>query len=81
MGVGWVLLNPSPQFSNFEFSTSTAGSPSSTKAEVVSLLSALLVCPESSSVSIFTDSQATIDGFHLYVDFNLFLTDRRRLKH
>src|SRR3989337_2518459 len=45
MGVGWVLLNPSSQAPNFEFFASTVGNPSSTRAEIVSLLTALLVCP------------------------------------
>jgi ribonuclease HI len=80
LGFGWHLV-PSPFITqSIEFYASTHGSPSSTKAEIMALLSALIVCPDSSTVTIYTDSQATIDGYNLNVIPNLFLTDRRRLK-
>jgi len=46
-----------------EFSASAVLWPSSTKAEMLACLTALLVVPASANVSLYTDSAATIAGF------------------
>lgn len=38
--------------------------PSATKAEILAIVTALIIAPSYSSITIFTDSQAAIDGFN-----------------
>src|SRR6266498_1394443 len=54
--------------------------PSSTKAEMLAYLTALLTAPCRSKVKIYTDSQATIDRFYRLPDFS-HLSARKREKH
>ena len=54
--------------------------PSSTKAETLACLTALLTAPRRSKVKIYTDSQATIDGFYRLPVFSR-LSARKREKH
>ncbi|PKK57646.1 hypothetical protein RhiirC2_797669 [Rhizophagus irregularis] len=49
---------------NIFYSGSLKFFPSSTKAETMAILTALLVCPPRCKVVINTDSQAAIDAFH-----------------
>src|SRR5215208_4999171 len=63
MGIGWI----SPDLHNYDqcsFSAAIQHHPSSTRAELFALLTALIVCPPSSSPTIFLDSQVVIQGFH-----------------
>ncbi len=59
MGIGWVNANQE----DVCFSASAILWPSSTKAEMLACLSALIVSAPNAQVTIFTDSAATIAGF------------------
>ena len=65
MGLGWV--NEFDE--SIRFLASATMWPSSTKAEILACLTALLTTPRHSKVNIYTDSQATIDGFHRLPNF------------
>ncbi|CAB4426586.1 unnamed protein product [Rhizophagus irregularis] len=62
MGYGWTTSNLSN--CNITYNGSLQYFPSSTKAETMAILTALVVCPEFGIITIFTDSQAAIDSFH-----------------
>jgi len=81
LGLDWILISNDGSVVNPSFYASTFLSPSSTKAEIMAILSAIIVCPTGSTIKIHTDSQAAIDGFELNVNDNVWLTDRRRLKN
>ena len=49
---------------NCSFNCSTKTWPSSTRAELLAIYTALLTIPNNRSISIYTDSQAAIDGIH-----------------
>ncbi len=66
MGLGWV--NEFDE--SIRFLASATMWPSSTKAEILACLTALLTAPCHTKVKIYTDSQATIDGFHHLPDFS-----------
>ena len=55
------MQGPNP---NTVFKTGSTLWPSSSKAESLAILTALLTVPESREVKIFTDSQSCIDNFH-----------------
>ena len=57
-------MNPSS--STFEFSGQVSEWPSSSRAEIFVVLTALYVAPFGCAVHINTDSKATIDGFRRY---------------
>jgi len=57
MGIGWI----SAQHKELTFSTSAILWPSSTKAEMLAYLTTLMVAPVIASVTLVTDSAATID--------------------
>lgn len=59
MGAGWIIKN-----SNISFSCRVRFHPSSTKPELLAILTALLAAPSKSHVHIHTDSQAAIDGIN-----------------
>jgi len=59
MGAGWVIANQE----DLCFSASAILWPSSTKAEMLACLTALIVASPQTQVHLFTDSAATIDGF------------------
>ncbi|EXX67215.1 ribonuclease H-like domain-containing protein [Rhizophagus irregularis DAOM 181602=DAOM 197198] len=62
MGYGWTTSN---LFNgNITYNGSLQFFPSSTKAETMAILTALVVCPEFGKIIIHTDSQAAIDSFH-----------------
>ena len=65
MGFGWISLHPDN--GPFTFKASLANWPSSTRAEIYALLTALVVSPNNAVVDVYLDSQATIHGFHKYV--------------
>ncbi|POG62909.1 ribonuclease H-like domain-containing protein [Rhizophagus irregularis DAOM 181602=DAOM 197198] len=62
MGYGWTTSNLFN--SNITYNGSLQFFPSSTKAETMAILTALVVCPEFGKIVIHTDSQAAIDSFH-----------------
>jgi hypothetical protein len=68
MGIGWLIKEENRILESFN--TKIINWPSSTKAKIVALLSALIVIPYSSSLKIYTDSKALIDGFNIHIIFN-----------
>ena len=75
MGLGWVLVNNEA----VEFSASAILWPSSTKAEILACLTALMVAPVKANVTIYTDSATTIAGFYK-IDDIMNLSVRKRAK-
>jgi len=75
MGLGWVNENNEA----LKFQASATSWPSSTKAEMLACLTALITAPCHAKVTIHTDSKATIDGFHRLPEFNR-LSIRKREK-
>ncbi|PKY29581.1 hypothetical protein RhiirB3_391921 [Rhizophagus irregularis] len=62
MGYEWTTSNLTDV--NITHNGSLEFFPSSTKAETMAILTALIVSPQNSSINIYTDSQAAIDTFH-----------------
>ena len=61
MGSAWIqVCGPNP---NTTFQVGSISWPSSSKAEAIAILTALLTVPEGKKVKIFTDSQVCIDIF------------------
>ncbi|CAB4436729.1 unnamed protein product [Rhizophagus irregularis] len=61
MGYGWHISNIM-DFDLF-YHGAIEHFPSSTKAEIMAILTALIILPPHSSVNIFTDFQAAIEGY------------------
>ncbi|CAB5212412.1 unnamed protein product [Rhizophagus irregularis] len=61
MGYGWHISNIM-DFDLF-YHGAIEHFPSSTKAEIIAILTALIILPPHSSVNIFTDFQAAIEGY------------------
>ena len=61
MGIGWIQSSTSSP--NFEFKAKILDWPSSTRAETILILSAIIIYPVNCSIEIFTDSQCCIDTF------------------
>ncbi|EXX64464.1 hypothetical protein RirG_142450 [Rhizophagus irregularis DAOM 197198w] len=61
MGYGWHISNIQNQ--DFSYCGSIEHFPSATKAEIMAILTALIILPGGSDVTIFTDSQAAISNF------------------
>jgi exonuclease III/ribonuclease HI len=61
MGLGWVQVNSSQ--SSLTFSASCNNFPSSSRAEILAILSVLTVVPSYCDIDIFTDSAVAIAGF------------------
>ncbi|CAB4374579.1 unnamed protein product [Rhizophagus irregularis] len=59
MGAGWILKN-----TDISFSCGIRFHPSSTRPELLAILTALLVAPSESRIHIHTNSQAAIDGIN-----------------
>ncbi|PKY59604.1 hypothetical protein RhiirA4_482478 [Rhizophagus irregularis] len=74
MGYGWTTSNLTNV--NITYNGSLKFFPSSTKAETMAILTALIVCPSFGKITINTDSQAAIDSFHK--SKNLHSTSPRR---
>ncbi|PKK58109.1 hypothetical protein RhiirC2_796850 [Rhizophagus irregularis] len=62
MGYGWTTSNLSNI--NITYNGSVKFFPSSTKAETMAILTALVVCPVHGKIIINTDSQVAIDSFY-----------------
>uniref|UniRef100_U9SG20 ribonuclease H n=1 Tax=Rhizophagus irregularis (strain DAOM 181602 / DAOM 197198 / MUCL 43194) TaxID=747089 RepID=U9SG20_RHIID len=73
MGFGWIFTSDTNL--NIKFSTQW---PSSTRAEIMAVLTCLIVCPPNSLINIFTDSQCTINTFTSLSNYKL--TPRRKQK-
>src|SRR5207302_5634259 len=75
MGFAWILPSVSSS-SPLSFKSSTTSFTSSTKAESFAIFSALIICPENSTVTIFSDSQSSIATFNNFSS----KSPRRKLK-
>ena len=64
MGIGWVQIENNEEIN--KFNAKTKGWPSSTRAEMIAILTTLLVTKNSSILNIHTDSQNTINIFNSY---------------
>jgi ribonuclease HI len=62
MGVGWVVVNENIDSSNLSFKCRIVDWPSSTRAELGAIWTAILVAPYEANVRIFSDSKAAIEG-------------------
>lgn len=59
MGAGWILKD-----TEISFHCGITKFPSSTRAEIVAILTAILATPSNNKLYIYTDSQAAIDGIN-----------------
>jgi len=66
MGIGWLLKDTVNNGPNVEFKAANIGWPSSTKAEILAILTALIVVIPGSTVEIHTDSANAILQFDKY---------------
>src|SRR6266487_935154 len=63
MGIGWVLARKDiNSIENISFSSRLADWPSSTRAELGAIWTAVLVAPCNTKINIFSDSKAAIEG-------------------
>ncbi|CAB4407837.1 unnamed protein product [Rhizophagus irregularis] len=60
MGASWIIKDH-----DLSFSCSVNYHPSSTRPELLAIMTALLAVPSNAEVAIYTDSQAAIDGINL----------------
>jgi ribonuclease HI len=67
MGIGWINVNNE----DINFNCKIRNWPSSTRAELAAIWTALATIPESSTVRIMTDSQASIDAISSTTDTRL----------
>jgi len=63
MGIGWIQIDNNNQIIN-SYSAKIQSWPSSYKAELLSILSAISTAPCNSVIDIFTDSQSVISKFN-----------------
>src|SRR6266540_4738586 len=61
MGIGWTTAFDNVD--NITFHDAISGNPSSTKAEIIAILTALITCPAHVTINIYTDSQCCVDHF------------------
>ncbi|GBB92762.1 hypothetical protein RclHR1_20510001 [Rhizophagus clarus] len=70
MGWSWVQLIPDTRYLNsvatYAYST-IRNWPSSTRAEAAAIYATLRISPDDSTITVYTDSQAAIDGLNLCV--------------
>ena len=66
MGLGWISVNDEALM----FFASAILWPSSTKAEMMAVLTVLLTVLANTKLTIYTDSAATIDGMAKIHDFS-----------
>ena len=79
LGAGWIIHDEDdPARTDMSFQCTSSLWPSSTRAELLSIWTALMVLPEHATVTIHTDSQASIDGIKLVLNGQL--TTRAWLK-
>src|SRR5215216_6805128 len=65
MGIGWICYTDLN--SQLMFNASIEYWPSSTRAEIFAILSALIISPKHLTIQIYTDSQTTIHGFYSHI--------------
>ncbi|RHZ89506.1 hypothetical protein Glove_13g249 [Diversispora epigaea] len=61
MGLGWVIPATNDIIHNIEFRCTMEQFPSSTKAEIMAMLTAIAVAPTNCNIEIFSDSQGAIN--------------------
>ena len=64
MGISWIQIENEMEI--HKFNAKTKGWPSSTRAEIIAILTMLLVVKKHSVVNIYTDSKNTISTFNSY---------------
>src|SRR5215216_7883182 len=64
MGIGWIQIANEEEI--HKFNTQTIGWPSSTRAEIVAILTILLTVQDHSTINIYTDSKNAIYDFEVY---------------
>lgn len=64
LGVGWIHIDDDVEIHNFN--ARAWGWPSSTRAEIIAILTTLLVVKNSSDIKIYTDSKNTVNIFNSY---------------
>ena len=62
------------------FTSSVEKWPSSSRAETMAILTALIVTPDSLNIDIYTDSESSIKHFNSLKDMNFQLSARNTLK-
>ena len=62
MGFGWIIQTTDNQ--QYEFQGQTTLHASSSRAEIMVILTAISVLPKNCHTQIYTDSQVTIDGIN-----------------
>ncbi|CAI2166395.1 14622_t:CDS:1 [Funneliformis geosporum] len=78
MRIDWICTDLS-EFTLCSFNTSITNNPSSSRTELFALISAVIICPLTSSTRIFTDNQVIIQVFDQYI-INSVLTTRSKEK-
>ena len=61
MGLGWVIPATNDIINNIEFRCTMEQFPSSTKAEIMAMLTVIAVAPTNCNIEIFSDSQGAIN--------------------
>ena len=64
MGLGWIIPTSDIITNNIEFRCTTELFPSSTKAEILAIITAIAVAPKGCKVEVFSDSQGAINVFN-----------------
>ncbi|GES90940.1 ribonuclease H-like domain-containing protein [Rhizophagus clarus] len=77
-GFGWIQVAPNTP--RLQFQGCSCFSPSSTRAEIFSILTVLLSIPSHSSCVINTDSQNCITTFYNFINEHRMLSIRQQLK-
>ncbi|CAB4431822.1 unnamed protein product [Rhizophagus irregularis] len=75
MGAGWIIKDH-----DLSFSCSVNYHPSSTRPELLAIMTALLAVPNNAEVAIYTDSQAAIEGINRMLDASYRINRRKFLK-
>src|SRR5277367_920420 len=66
MGIGWIIKT---EYQDYTFQARTNQSfPSSTKAKLIAILSALITILRNTTVEIYTDSLAAINSINTYTN-------------
>jgi ribonuclease HI len=76
MGIGWTQVEPNTP--HRDFSARVKDWPSSSRAELLAIMTALYTCPKECTVSIYTDSLTTINRYKQLT--NPLTTNRQKLK-
>ena len=64
MGLGWVIPASTEIPNQIEFSSVTEFFPSSTKAELMAIITIIAIAPRNCSIDIFSDSQGALNIFN-----------------